>query len=437
MLITKNHMDSNIKQDTRVDESWEAYRFFQDVKNTIERVFDECNDTYPMIRFPNQLSKVLKEFVEDNDFSRVSNIMELIIKHGSKAQDYERDWNLYKRKPFKPHLVYPGKKKATKKAIESYYPTETKDVYKPSGCLIIWGIIILVFTISSFFNGWMLWLLITTVIPTFIWFLMQLRDPNDSKHIPGFNRNTKYINKPKSQKVIEEEKKKADEDYQRQLVECELWNNNEWPKLVESVEQKYKDDLEDYQASLHKWEEYWGELPKLIESEYSFAIKHLIWESINFDVEYEEEENPRRGATEDKFLASLKNSGVTKLKRDIGVDGYYPDFAIIDEYYFIDIEIDEPYIYDTGEPIHYIGCGDEERNEELQDLGAFVIRFTEDQIRHSILTSSEIVMKFQKFAETGDIELLEDVLELSKQIRQKRWPYKKAKIMANYKYREK
>ena len=133
-------MDSNIKQDTRIDESWEAYRFFQDVKNTIERVFDECDDTYPMILFPSQLSKVLKDFVEDNYFSRVSNIMELIIKHGSKAQDYERDWNLYKRKPFKPHLVYPEKKKATKKAIDPYYPTEMKDVYKPSGCLIIWGI---------------------------------------------------------------------------------------------------------------------------------------------------------------------------------------------------------------------------------------------------------------------------------------------------------
>ena len=283
----------------------------------------------------------------------------------------------------------------------------------------------------------MLWLLLTTVLPMFIWFLLQLRNPNDSKDIPGFYRNTKYINKPKSQKVIEEEKKKADEDYQRQLVECELWNNNEWPKLVESVEQKYKDDLEDYQASLHKWEEYWGELPKLIESEYSFAIKHLIWESINFDVEYEEEENPRRGATEDKFLASLKNSGVTKLKRDIGVDGYYPDFAIIDEYYFIDIEIDEPYIYDTGEPIHYIGCGDEERNEELQDLGAFVIRFTEDQIRHSMAKCSDIILCLQKFIETGDISHLEDALEKSEKIRQKRWRYNKAKIMADYGYRNK
>lgn len=49
-------MDSIIKQDTRIDESWEAYRFFQDAKNTIERVFDECDDTYPMILFPSQLS---------------------------------------------------------------------------------------------------------------------------------------------------------------------------------------------------------------------------------------------------------------------------------------------------------------------------------------------------------------------------------------------
>ena len=125
------------------------------------------------------------------------------------------------------------------------------------------------------------------------------------------------------------------------------------------------------------------------------------------------------------------------MDRDISVNGYYPDFAIIDKYYFIDIEIDEPYIFDTGKPIHFIGCGDEERNQQLQDLGAFVIRFTEDQIRHSILICSKIVTKFQEFAETGDIALLKEVLELSEQIEQKRWSYKKAIIMAEHKYREK
>lgn len=430
-------MEPVINQDTIIDESWRAYRCFQEVKDTIDRVFDECGYTYPMILFPSKLSETLKDFVNNNNSMSVSNIVELIVKYGSKAQDYETEWSLYKRKPFKPYLVYPEKKKAIRKTIEPYYPTETKDVYKPSGCLIGWGIIILVFAIISFFDGWALWLLLTTVTPMFIWFLLQLMDPNDSKNIPGFYRSTKYINKAKSPKVLKEEEEKAEKFYQKQLAECEHWNTHVWPILVEQTEQKHKEDLEDYQIAMNNWERYWQKLPDLIESEYSFAIKHFISDNINFKVEYEEEENPKRGATEDKFLATLINCGVEKLKRDISIDDYYPDFSIIGDDYLIDIEIDEPYIYETGEPIHYIGCGDEQRNETFQDLGAFVIRFTEDQIRHSIAICSKIVLQFQKFAETGDVAYLKDVTEMSAQIRQKRWPYKKAQIMADYRYREK
>ena len=201
--------------------------------------------------------------------------MELITKHGSRAQEYERDWNLYKQKPFKPHLVYPEKKKAIRKTIEAYFPTETKDVYKPSGCLIGWGIIILIFAISSFFNGWMLWLLLTTVIPMFIWFLLQLRDPNDSKDIPGFYRSTKHINKAKSLKVIKEEERQAEEIYQKQLVACEYWNTHEWPVLVEKAEQKHKKDLENYQISLIEWERYWQNLPPADRIRIFFCYKTL------------------------------------------------------------------------------------------------------------------------------------------------------------------
>ena len=398
-------------------------------KRTINSVLDEHSDTYPMLLFPSELIEVLKEYADDNrDLMRVSNIMHLITKHGSEASEYEREWNLYQYKPYYPDpdlIIYPQKRQAIKEVID-HYSYKTKEVYRPMGCAIIYVLIILLFIILSFYDKWTLYLTLTMVIPCCIGLLSI-----------SFYKKTIYIRKAKSKKVIKKEEQEAEENYQKQLAECELWNNNEWPKLVERAEQEYKEELKEYPTSLHNWKSYWRNLPKLIDSEFSFALKHLIWKKINFDVNYEEEENPRRGATEDRFLASLKNSGVTKLDRDISVNGYYPDFAIIDKYYFIDIEINEPYIFDTGKPIHFIGCGDEERNQQLQDLGAFVIRFTEDQIRHSILICSKIVTKFQEFAETGDIALLKEVLELSEQIEQKRWSYKKAIIMAEHKYREK
>ena len=70
-------------------------------------------------------------------------------------------------------------------------------------------------------------------------------------------------------------------------------------------------------------------------------------------------------------------------------------------------------------------------------MGVFVVRFTEDQIRHSMAKCSDIVLCIQKFIETGEISHLEDALEKSEKIRQKRWPYNKAKIMADYRYRDK
>jgi len=60
---------------------------------------------------------------------------------------------------------------------------------------------------------------------------------------------------------------------------------------------------------------------------------------------------------------------------------YTPDFIYCDdtENLFIDIECDEPYVYDTGEPTHYIGS-DKKRDRAFINQGWFVLRFAEQQI---------------------------------------------------------
>jgi Protein of unknown function (DUF559) len=47
----------------------------------------------------------------------------------------------------------------------------------------------------------------------------------------------------------------------------------------------------------------------------------------------------------------------------------------------IDIEIDEPYVYETGQPTHYLnGDKDTRRNAFFLERGWIVIRFSEEQV---------------------------------------------------------
>jgi hypothetical protein len=61
---------------------------------------------------------------------------------------------------------------------------------------------------------------------------------------------------------------------------------------------------------------------------------------------------------------------------------YAPDFVYIDATLnlHIDIELDEPYTYDTRQPLHYCDCPkDRLRNQRFLDWGWVVIRFSERQ----------------------------------------------------------
>lgn len=100
----------------------------------------------------------------------------------------------------------------------------------------------------------------------------------------------------------------------------------------------------------------------------------------------------RRGFTESVFENALSEyltpevsvlGDVNILPQD-GVRPYEPDIALIYSKnglnVRIDIEIDEPYAAVTYKPTHYIGCGDEYRDANLNTLGWMVIRFSERQV---------------------------------------------------------
>jgi hypothetical protein len=98
-------------------------------------------------------------------------------------------------------------------------------------------------------------------------------------------------------------------------------------------------------------------------------------------------EQSNRGVGEEFFLNCLEARFRGKISFNVGFPldedtMYYPDFVYHDARInlFIDIEIDEPYISYTGEPIHYVDSRDELRNWRFCDEGWVVIRFAEEQI---------------------------------------------------------
>jgi hypothetical protein len=96
-----------------------------------------------------------------------------------------------------------------------------------------------------------------------------------------------------------------------------------------------------------------------------------------------------RGWSEDIFKNHLNqyfsgriHTGLT-LARPGFEYPYSPDFAYIDKELnlYIDIEIDEPYVFHTGEPTHFQECQkDRQRNDFFLNKNWIIIRFAEEQV---------------------------------------------------------
>ena len=118
---------------------------------------------------------------------------------------------------------------------------------------------------------------------------------------------------------------------------------------------------------------------------------------------------------------------------------YEPDIAII---YTgnglnvrIDIEIDEPYAAITNKPTHYIGCGDEYRDANLNSLGWIVIRFSEKQIYQQ--TNSCIKFVFEVVKGLDSSIRVPSIIEAAPVLNsEKQWTIIESQKMANNKERQ-
>ncbi|MEI6379303.1 MAG: hypothetical protein WCO81_00225 [Cyanobacteriota bacterium ELA615] len=116
---------------------------------------------------------------------------------------------------------------------------------------------------------------------------------------------------------------------------------------------------------------------------------------------------------------------------------YIPDFIYWDKKsnLYIDIEIDEPYVYDNGEPIHYLGSQrDCTRDRFFLEQNWLVIRFAEEQIiKYPHSCCKVVAQEIVKI--TGDDSLMLRFKNIAALKTVSQWTYAQAIDMAAKKVR--
>ena len=154
-----------------------------------------------------------------------------------------------------------------------------------------------------------------------------------------------------------------------------------------------------------------------------------------------------KGFSEDKFYAHLNHHFRGRIHRSLTstnpkfkppYDLYSPDFVYIDKAVnlYIDIEIDEPYAFNSKVPTHFVGANkDANRNNFFLNKNWLVIRFSEEQVvRYPQSCCKEIAkvianvlwdnLYLSQFAMVADLEPM------------KQWTESEAVYMADRNYRQ-
>jgi len=217
----------------------------------------------------------------------------------------------------------------------------------------------------------------------------------------------------------------------------------------DKAKEKYENDLKAYNISLVKYK---TELERYPSDYDEWYTESLIMSSSEFIEDYRlfrirehfrvntlpktSESSVKAGVTEQFFLEYLNiafGSNVLSQQEVVTVKGrYYPDFVITDHHrkVYIDVEIDEPYVGSTGEPIHYFNI-DQKRNIIFSQLNWVVIRFAEEQIIRQPLECCELIKKVLSHLEVySQIDNSQSTVQ-----KVNIWSFKEASSMAFRRYR--
>lgn len=459
-------METTLKEespDEIIDSKWEAYRYIKECKESLHRLLEAGqNNSYPVILLPSSLNQLIRnlddpksdEYTEIGKITTrplsfssftIADMMNFIIENGSDSNTIRNDWNKYKETIPEPRLREPIKKEARKnKASKEKIDHIKTKIYHPNLAFIfvfVFLILILIGQIAMMANtdkvvsgddiiGIAIICFLFWGLPTFLLLKVCGGTP---VFIEQIEKNV-WVQKSKDE--IDRDTKLYEELYLKQQKQFE--EEYEAEKALEI--KRFEEQKKKYPKLIEERHMYWGNLPSLINDSIEYAFWNYVYKHYVSDVEYkivDQKEVPQRGSQEDKFFYELMKSDIVGIKTDVSANGFYPDIAIIEGDTFIDIEIDEPYEYRNKLLIHYIGCGDEKRNKKFQDDGAFVIRFSEQQIKKHIKSCVELVRAAQKFADDCNLDSLNFLLDLQSALFQKRWTIEEARVMKIENYRDK
>jgi very-short-patch-repair endonuclease len=138
-----------------------------------------------------------------------------------------------------------------------------------------------------------------------------------------------------------------------------------------------------------------------------------------------------KGVSERGFFQKLVNEFGDKVLIDKKVGKYFPDFmyADSDNRVYINIEVDEPYVFSTGKPIHCIG-DDDERDDFFNSMNCTVLRFSEYQVVHHSISCVKLIRSIIEMKEKGT-----NRYQLYS-LRDKRWTKRDAETFSDRQLRE-
>ena len=384
--------------------NWESFseqyhlkndKYVQDVA-LLQRL--QKNDCYPVILYPKLLCEQLsKKFIigsigvgKDKSHIFLHDFLNAATQLNIKVED-------------KLSLIQPFDFKDAVVPQMPNIPTEKTECYEAHnwGCLILILIMAVLFTLPAFF--------------------ISPEDPGLGVIVAKMN-----VGKPETK------------------VRTRKLTQNEIDQLRQEALKKYQDNLEAYRKLRAEYDGKKIEFEKRLDSQAQLLDKHsnLIVASIfkrcliTYHQIQDNNKPPQRGAFENNLFYALMKEFPSYTKIDKILGPYSPDLVLSNGCSCpIDIEIDEPYDFQTKKEIHYIGCGDEERNKFFVQNDWFVLRFSENQIKNHLFECVDIVKALIHFIECGDTSKLNEIESIIIQIQEPRWSKEKSRMLAIENYR--
>lgn len=204
---------------------------------------------------------------------------------------------------------------------------------------------------------------------------------------------------------------------------------------------EYKTQMSEYNQLKKNWKKsqiIYKNHKKLIADNIHQILNNIWRDKANTTIKCNRTNTPqKRGKTEDLLFGKLIKVFPKYVKIDMQLSSFYPDIVLnINDTYFIDIEIDEPYDLIDRKEIHFLGCNDDKRDDFFTANNWFVLRFSEIQIIDYLQECINLITKLIQFIldEEQHLDFYSSIEY--KKITHLKWTKEEARELALLKIRE-